>query len=54
MAATYSVYRQTLRTKILILWDGPGVFSLHFAKKMLKRREKGQPARKFFIVRDAS
>jgi hypothetical protein len=51
--ATYSVYRQQPRTKILILWDGPEVFSLAGARKILKQREKGQPTKKCFIVRDA-
>ena len=52
MALAYSIYRQQPRTKILIMWDGPGIFSLPFAKTMLRRHEQGQPARKFFIVRD--
>ena len=52
MTYTYSIYRQRSGTKILKLWDGPSVFSLKYAKVLLKRRERQQPANNFFIVRD--
>lgn len=54
MTYTYSIYRQRLRTKVLALWDGPGILTLKTAHKILARRERQHPAYKFFIVRDNS
>ena len=46
----YPIYKQSKRSKILILWDGPSL-SREEAKKLLKIREKDYPDDKFFIVK---
>jgi hypothetical protein len=52
MVHTYSIYRQRAGTKVLILWDGPGAYSLKYARTLLNRRESQQPEHKLFIVPD--
>lgn len=51
MVHTYSIYRQRAGTKVLILWDGPGAYSLKYARTLLNRRESQQPSTSCLLSR---